>query len=201
MKQRLANMNPLSTLHRSLIPDLSATWKPPIFYYGWSMGDLLPVLLEYAQKKKIVQYTVIGNVYKPVAPTGEKLYDSDDESDEDSVQNAWQDDDSDEDEDEPGEILVDELTSAQNALWAMVEEAGVCVLRRQFSSRPFEICGVSHGPDKLAISLYSNYELDRAHAIPADDIAKVQKHLGIQEAPAWYVSNVDYTWSKITPRW
>lgn len=199
MRQRLLNMNPPPTLHRSLIPDLGATWKPPIFYYGWSMGDLIPVLLEYAKEKRIVQYTVVGYVYKPVAPTGEKLYDSDDESDEDDPEDAWQAED--EDEEEPGEILVDELTSAQNALWAMVEEAGVCVLRRQLYNRPFEICGVLHGPNKLAISLYSNYELDRAHAISSEDIAKVQKYLGIQEAPAWYVSNADYMWSRITPRW
>lgn len=196
MRERVASLDPLPTLPRNLIPDLNETWKPPILYYGWPMGDLLPRFLEYAEKNKLVQYIVIGNVHKPVAPTGEKLYDSDDECDDDGITGE-----EDEDGEEPGEILVDELTSAQNALWAMVEEAGVCVLRCHFSHRPFEICGVLHSPGNIAIALYSNYGLERAHVVQKEDVEKVQRHLGIQGRPAWYVSNCDYSWSRITPRW
>ncbi|KZT64764.1 hypothetical protein DAEQUDRAFT_582377 [Daedalea quercina L-15889] len=43
--KRVSGMNPLPRLHRSLIPDMNETWKPPVLYYGWSMGDLLPRLV------------------------------------------------------------------------------------------------------------------------------------------------------------
>ena len=75
MRERVASLAPLPTLPRNLIPDLNETWRPPILYYGWPMGDLLPRLLEYAEKNMLVQCTVIGTVHRPVAPTGEKLYD------------------------------------------------------------------------------------------------------------------------------
>ena len=65
-------------------------------------------------------------MYKPVALTGEKFHDPDDESDDHGWKNAlWQADDSDGDEDEPGRILVDELTYVQISVWEMAEEISV----------------------------------------------------------------------------
>ncbi|KAH9841108.1 uncharacterized protein C8Q71DRAFT_439424 [Rhodofomes roseus] len=197
--KRVSSMNPLPRLHRSLIPDLKATWKPPVLYYGWSIGDLLPRLVEYAEQHKLARYTVIGRVHKPTTPWGEKLYSSDSEDPDSDGESAHWGDTDEEDEEEESGVYVDEAGSANIALYHMAKEAGIDMRHLPITRRPFGVCGALHYPHKLVISIYSNYEL--AWAIPQDDIEKMQKYLGIQETPAWYVSNMDATWSRFTPRW
>ncbi|KZT66521.1 hypothetical protein DAEQUDRAFT_730232 [Daedalea quercina L-15889] len=199
----VSSMNPLSRLHRSLIPDMNAMWKPPMFFYGWSIGDLLPRLLAYAEEHKLTRYTVIGKVHKPTTPSGEKLYESDDDSDDsdsDVSRIHWgdTDDEDDEEDDEEGGVVLDEIESAQNALWAMAREAGVPLRHLHTYNWPFSIRGALHYPSHFVISLYSNYELDRT--VPEEDVIMVQKYLGIQEAPAWYVSGTNSTWERVAPR-
>ena len=188
-------MNPLPILPRSLIPDLDERWKPPVFYYGWSIGDLRPRLLQFAEEHDLNAYRHTAIVYE----RGSSWKDSD--TGEAPFRGSWwtEDDEDDEEEEEEDRLVVDELDSAQNALWAMVQEAGVRVAHLQIYHRPFRIRGVLHDPSDLAISIYSNYELERA--ISEEDVEKVQKHLGIQEKPAWYVSNVNATWEIFAPKW
>ena len=116
----------------------------------------------------------------------------------DKTQSNWSDIE-DDDEDEDLEPEVDRLSTAQSALWTMAGEAGIRLLHLQTYNRPFQLCGALHDPYHVVISMYSNYRLERA--IPEEDIEKMRRHLGIQEAPAWYVSNTESTWSIVTPRW
>ncbi|EPS94865.1 hypothetical protein FOMPIDRAFT_117363 [Fomitopsis schrenkii] len=182
-------MNPLPKLHRSLIPDLSAQWKPPIFYYGWSIGDLLQRLLDYAEEHGLTRYYGTGTLLSATRDRSEsaaKLR-SDQSAESDSGEAQWSDIE-DDDEDEDLEPEVDILSTAQSALWTMTGKAGIRLLHLQIYQRPFQLCGVLHAPHKIVISAYSNYELDRA--IPEEDIEKLRKYLGIQEAPAWYPAQV-----------
>ncbi|KAH9917491.1 uncharacterized protein B0H18DRAFT_35208 [Fomitopsis serialis] len=188
-------MAPLPRLHRSFIPDMNVTWKPPVMYYGWSIGDLQPKLLQYAEEHDLLSHTVMEGISKAVTPSGANTSDSDDSDDEGELGSVHP---TNEEEEMEGEVCVDVANSAQNALWAIVEEAGVRVRHFQPYTRPFRLRGVLHEPHHVAISIYSNYELDQA--VPDDDIAKVQKVLDIKEVPAWYVSNMASEWSPFPPR-
>ena len=189
---RVSSMAPLPKLHRSLIPDLNALWKPPIFYYGWSIRDRLPKLLDYAENHGLTRYRNTGILLSAIRCRSAT---KSDESDEEAEWSEIEDDD----EDDDLEPEVDRLSTAQSALWTMAEEAGIRILHLQTYNRPFQLCGALHDPHKIVISIYSNYRLDRA--IPEEDTEKMQKYLGILEAPAWYVSNTESTWSVVTPRW
>ncbi|EPS94864.1 hypothetical protein FOMPIDRAFT_93518 [Fomitopsis schrenkii] len=192
---RVSTMNPLPTLHRSLIPDLGAKWKPPVLYYGWSLGDRFQSLLDYAEAHKITRYFVDGRLRKPVAPNGDKLYDTDSE---DSDMGSTYEDDEDEG---PAEVIVDEQSSAQNALRAMAEEAGIRFSRVPYRRRPFELHCALHEPHHFVIVFYSNYELERAEDLSAQDVERMRSRLDIQEEAAWYVSAVQSSWSQVAPSW
>ena len=181
----------MPTLPRSLIPDLSQKWKPPVFYYGWSIGDLSPTLLQYAEEHGLTQYTHTGFPHDPAL-------------DDPEIKALWDDRlwscDEEEEEEEEDRLIVDELTSAQNALLTMVHEAGVQTWYRGVKWRPFLIRGVLHDPGRV-ISIYSNYELEYAAFTSQEDLEKVQKYFKIQQEPAWYVSHVNATWERMVPRW
>ncbi|TFY63096.1 hypothetical protein EVJ58_g3447 [Rhodofomes roseus] len=164
-------VNPLPRLHRSLIPDLDARWKPPVLYYGWSIGDLMPMLLEYAEEHHVLVYA--GGSTKPPSHSGD--------SDVESVH--WGDTDE-EDEQEEDEKYVEKLSSAHCALYAMAIEAGLDMRHIPNHRQPFRVRCALHDPHKLVICIYSNYEL--AYIISDAAIAKMQKRLGIQEAPVWW---------------
>ena len=191
---RVSIMNPLPSLPRSLIPDLNKQWKPPVLYYGWSIGDLLPKLLQFAEEHNLNVYT-----HTAIVPEPAPVWDNSDPAVVALRGCLWTEDDEDEEEEEEDELVVREFESAQNALWAMAREAGVDVSHLRYWDRPFRFQGVLHDPPSLAISLYSNYELERA--TPEEDIEKVQKYIGIQEKPAWYVSNLNPEWQVFTPEW
>ncbi|KAH9834624.1 uncharacterized protein C8Q71DRAFT_859591 [Rhodofomes roseus] len=154
--ERVSIMNPLPRLHRSLIPDLNETWKPPVLLYGWStrIGDLLPMLLEYAEEHQLLVYG--GGSTKPPSRSGDS-----DDSDSDVESVHWGDTDEEDDQEEE-ERYVEKYSSAQ------------CF--------PFTVWYALHYPDKMVICIYSNYEL--GWPISHADIEKMQKRLGIQEAPA-----------------
>ena len=196
MMAHVSTLKPLRRLHRSLIPDLSAQWKPPILYYGWSIGDRLQSLLDYADAHGLTKYYISGYVRKPIAPNGEKLYDSD--SNDSDLSGTSEDEDEDE---EPGEIIVDWQTSAQNALGAMAKEAGITISRVPYRRRLFELRCALHELHQFIIALYLNYELDRAGDLSAQDIERMRARLDIKEEPAWYVSTVQPSWSRVAPRW
>ena len=187
-------MSPLPRLPRSLIPDLDKQWKPPVLYYGWSIGDLLPKLLQFAEEHNLTVCSHTAIVPEP-APS----WDDSDPSAAAPRGSWWDDEDEDEEEQEEDELVVCELDSAQSALWVMAREAGMDVSHLRYWDRPFRLQGVLHDPSGLAISLYSNYELERA--TPEEDIEKVRKYLGIQEKPAWYVSNFHARWQVLVPEW
>ncbi|KAH9917495.1 uncharacterized protein B0H18DRAFT_1034381 [Fomitopsis serialis] len=154
--KRVSGMDPLPRLHRSLIPDLDAAWKPPVLYYGWSIGDLLPKLLEYAEEHKLTRYTVIGYLRKPTTPSGETLYLSDDSDGESDTGSVHWGDAKDEEEEEDGEVRVQPTVSAESALYTMAKEAGVNMRHLPASRQPFRVRGALHAPHKLVISVYSN---------------------------------------------
>ena len=113
----------------------------------------------------------------------------------------WSNDDDEEEEEEEDQLVVDELTSAQIALLAMVREAGASTRYNPSHFRPFRIRGVLQYPVGRVISIYSNYELEHAPLVPQEDIVKAQKYLGIQQEPAWYVSSVNATWERVAPKY
>ena len=189
-------MNPLPSLHRSLIPDLRAEWKPPILFYGWSIGDRLQSLFDYAEEHGLNKYTIVEYVRKPVAPNGEKLYDSD--SDDGDLSDTSEEEDEDE---EPGEVVVDWQTSAQNALGAIAKEAGITIPRVPYWRRPFELRCALHEPHQFVIVLYLNYELDRAKYLSEQDIERMRARLDTKEESAWYVSTMQSSWTQVAPRW
>ncbi|KAH9834621.1 uncharacterized protein C8Q71DRAFT_769976 [Rhodofomes roseus] len=190
-RRRVCIMNPLPRLHRSLIPDLDARWKPPVLLYGWSIGHLMPMLLEYAEEHHLLVYA--GGSTKPPSRSGDS-----DDSDSDAHSVHWGDTDE-EDEEEEDEKYVEKLSSAERALYAIALEASVDMGNLPSYRQPFTLGCALHDPHKLVICIYSNYEL--AYAVSDAAIEKMQKRLGIQEAPAWYVSSIDPTWSRIAPRW
>lgn len=48
----------------------------------------------------------------------------------------------------------------------------------------------------LIISMYTNYDLEKASSLPSEEeVERLQKALGMQEPPAWFLDNEAWKWT------
>ena len=50
--------------------------------------------------------------------------------------------------------------------------------------------------ESLVISMYTNYDLEDTESLPSEEaIERLQKALGLQEPPAWFLDNEAWKWT------